>query len=48
MILTAVSLLEQNPRPNEEEILEWMDGNLCRCCGYPRILNAIRRAAKQA
>jgi len=48
MILTAVSLLKQNPHPSEEEILEWMDGNLCRCCGYPRILDAIRRAAKQA
>ena len=46
MILTAVGLLQRNPRPTDEEILRSMDGNLCRCCGYPRILNAIRRAAK--
>jgi aerobic-type carbon monoxide dehydrogenase small subunit (CoxS/CutS family) len=48
MILTAISLLKQNPHPTDEEMVSWMDGSLCRCCGYPRILNAIRRAASQA
>ncbi|MDK1020543.1 MAG: (2Fe-2S)-binding protein [Candidatus Hydrogenedentes bacterium] len=47
MILTAVSLLEQNPSPTDAQIVEWMNGNLCRCCGYPSILNAVRRAARQ-
>ena len=48
MTLTAVAFLEKNPRPTDEEIVEAMTGNLCRCCGYPKILNAVRRAAKQA
>lgn len=47
MILTAAALLEKNPHPSEEEIVDWMNGNLCRCGGYPRILDAIRRAAQQ-
>jgi len=47
MILTAVALLEKNPHPTDDEIVEWMNGNLCRCCGYPKILTAIRRAARQ-
>jgi aerobic carbon-monoxide dehydrogenase small subunit len=46
MILSAVSLLEKHPDPNQEQIVEWMNGNLCRCCGYPRILSAVSRAAK--
>ena len=45
MIIAAVALLKNKPHPTEEEIISSMDGNLCRCCGYPRILNAVRRAA---
>lgn len=45
MILTAVALLREKPHPTDEEILKAMNGNLCRCGGYPRILSAIRRAA---
>lgn len=45
MILTAAALLERNPSPSEAEIVEGMNGNLCRCCGYPRIVAAIKRAA---
>ncbi len=48
MILTAVALLERNARPSEAQIIEGMNGNLCRCCGYPRILAAVRRAAGTA
>lgn len=47
MILTAVALLERNPRPTDAEIVDGMNGNLCRCCGYPRILAAVRRASRQ-
>jgi aerobic-type carbon monoxide dehydrogenase small subunit (CoxS/CutS family) len=47
MIMTAASLLEKNPHPTDEEIVSGMNGNLCRCCGYPKILTAIRRAARQ-
>ena len=46
MILTAVSLLERHPNPTEDQIVEGMNGNLCRCCGYPKIIAAVRRAAE--
>ena len=46
MILTTVALLEKNPRPTQEQTIEWMNGNLCRCCGYSNILKAVRRAAE--
>ena len=45
MIMTTVALLESKPHPSDEEILEWVNGNLCRCNGYPKILQAIHRAA---
>ena len=47
MILRTVALLEKNPRPSDEEVVKWMDGNICRCNGYVKILNAVRRAAKK-
>ena len=47
MILRTVALLEENPQPNDEQIVKWMDGNICRCNGYVKILSAIRRAAKR-
>lgn len=45
MIMTAVALIEQNATPSDREIVEFMDGNICRCGTYPRITAAIRRAA---
>jgi aerobic-type carbon monoxide dehydrogenase small subunit (CoxS/CutS family) len=42
-----VALLEENPRPTDEEITAGMNINLCRCNGYPKILNAVRRAAEK-
>ena len=45
MIVAAVALLEKNPHPADRQIVEAMNGNLCRCNGYPKILRAIRRAA---
>ncbi|GAH83619.1 unnamed protein product [marine sediment metagenome] len=47
MILTAVALLKGNPHPTDEQIAEAMNGNICRCCAYPEIVAAIRRAAGQ-
>jgi len=47
MILTAAALLNENPHPTDEQITEWMDGNICRCNGYTKIHKAIRRAAAQ-
>ena len=46
MVLTATSLLETNASPSREQIVEWMNGNLCRCCGYTNILTAVERAAE--
>ena len=46
MILSSVALLRQNPKPSRAEITEALNGNLCRCCGYGRILKAVERAAQ--
>jgi aerobic-type carbon monoxide dehydrogenase small subunit (CoxS/CutS family) len=46
MIVAATSLLTRNPMPSEEEIRAAMDGNLCRCGGYLRIIDAIQRASR--
>lgn len=46
MILTTVALLKSNPSPSDPQIVEFMDGNICRCGTYPRIVAAVRRAAK--
>ena len=45
MILSAVELLTDNPKPTEREIREGISGNFCRCTGYQHIVNAIQRAA---
>ena len=47
MILKAHSLLSKNPRPSPEEIIEGMDGNLCRCGAHVRIVEAIETAAQE-
>src|SRR5215470_12191263 len=46
MILTAAALLETNPDPTEQQIAHFMEGNICRCGTYLRIILAIRQAAK--
>jgi carbon-monoxide dehydrogenase small subunit len=47
MIMSAVDLVKHNPDPSEEEIREWLEGNLCRCTGYHNIVKAISAAAAQ-
>ncbi len=47
MIMSAKSLLDENPDPTEEEIREGISGNLCRCTGYSKIIEAIQKAAKE-
>jgi len=42
MILSASSLLQKNPKPSEEEIRVALSGNLCRCTGYQKIVEAVR------
>jgi aerobic-type carbon monoxide dehydrogenase small subunit (CoxS/CutS family) len=45
MILSAVALLEHTPKPTEKQIVRYMDGNICRCGTYQRIIEAVRFAA---
>ena len=45
MIVRTVALLETSPKPTDEQIVEGLNGNLCRCSGYHRIMSAVRRAA---
>lgn len=48
MILTAKSILDKNPHPDEEQIREGLHGNLCRCTGYVKIVEAVLAAASGA
>ena len=45
MIMSAVNLLNDNPKPSEAQIREGLSGNFCRCTGYQHIVNAIQYAA---
>jgi aerobic-type carbon monoxide dehydrogenase small subunit (CoxS/CutS family) len=47
MILSSVALLNSNPNPREEDIVRFMNGNICRCGTYPRIIAAVQQAAKR-
>ncbi len=47
MIMNALGLLLQCPNPTEDQIIRAMDGNICRCGTYPRIVRAIQRAAEE-
>jgi carbon-monoxide dehydrogenase small subunit len=44
MVLTAVALLDKNPAPSRQDILDGLKGNLCRCTGYVKILEAVMTA----
>jgi aerobic-type carbon monoxide dehydrogenase small subunit (CoxS/CutS family) len=45
MLVSALALLEQNPKPSEEQIKWALSGNLCRCTGYKKIVEAVQAAA---
>jgi len=45
MLISATALLKRNPNPTEKEIREALVGNLCRCTGYFRIVEAVKEAA---
>ena len=47
-IMQAAALLATNKKPTRDQIVAHMDGNICRCGTYPRIVKAIQRAAKEA
>src|SRR5262249_46398523 len=46
MVIAAVALLDAQPLPSDDDIARWMAPNVCRCCAYPRIMEAIRRTTE--
>ena len=46
MVLCATALLRETPHPTREQIVTYMDGNICRCGTYPRIIDAVKRASQ--
>ncbi len=47
MIMAAMALLMENPKPTEEQVKEYLRGNLCRCTGYTKIIEAVLAAADE-
>jgi len=45
MVMSAVDLLQKNKNPSEQEIRDWLEGNICRCTGYQNIVAAVKDAA---
>jgi len=46
MVISAIDLVSKNPKPTEQEVREWLEGNLCRCTGYHNIVKAIQAGAQ--
>jgi carbon-monoxide dehydrogenase small subunit len=46
MIMSALDLVQHNPDPDDREIREWLEGNLCRCTGYQNIVRAVKAGAE--
>ena len=47
MVMSAVDLLQKNKNPSEQEIRNWLEGNICRCTGYQGIVAAVKHAASK-
>ncbi|GGX71682.1 carbon monoxide dehydrogenase [Tateyamaria omphalii] len=47
MVMSAAALLKDNPKPTEQEVREYLEGNICRCTGYHNIVKAIMAASGQ-
>ena len=47
MVMSAVDLLQKNKNPSEQEIRDWLEGNICRCTGYQGIVEAVKDAASK-
>ena len=45
MVMSALDLVSNNPDPTEQEIREWLEGNICRCTGYHNIVKSIKAGA---
>ena len=47
MVMSAIDLLQNNKKPSDTEIREWLEGNICRCSGYQNIVAAVKEAASK-
>ena len=47
MVMSTIDLLQKNKNPNEQEIRDWLEGNICRCTGYQGIVAAVKDAASK-
>ena len=47
MVMSSIDLLKKNKEPNEKEIRDWLEGNICRCTGYQNIVAAVKDAASK-
>tara|TARA_B100001250_G_scaffold367669_1_gene349869 strand:+ start:4954 stop:5415 length:462 start_codon:yes stop_codon:yes gene_type:complete len=47
MVMSAIDLLKHNKNPNDHEIRDWLEGNICRCTGYQNIVAAVKEAASK-
>ena len=45
--MSAIDLLKTNKNPSEQEIRDWLEGNICRCTGYQNIVAAVKEAASK-
>ena len=45
MVMSSIDLLKKNKNPSEQEIRDWLEGNICRCTGYQNIVAAVKEAA---
>ena len=46
MVISAIDLVSKNPKPTEQEVREWLEGNFCRCTGYHNIVKSIQAGAQ--
>ena len=46
MVMSAIDLVQNNPNPDEHDVREWLEGNLCRCTGYHNIVKAVMAGAQ--
>ena len=47
MVMSAIDLVQTNSDPSEQDVREWLEGNLCRCTGYSQIVEAVKQAASK-
>ena len=47
MVMSAIDLLKNKKNPSDQEIRDWLEGNICRCTGYQNIVSAVKEAASK-